>query len=245
MSAITIFQKCADIQRDIFYKSFMNHNRVGEITCVNDFESEDAYMFERFDVNGLNFIVVFRLVSEDCCIMESKFYKQGPISQFLDKKNEEARKQYAEFLKKLEKEGKTLYQAAEEVEKAGGDPSSVDFKELTRDVLEDSMHPGRRRINGDRNTRLQIVYRQKEIPNDLQKAAIELYELPMPEEVFDFLTAVGSEAREKWEAQHLVPTLAGVELGCHLPFFHKVVNVIPEVYRFPEKEVDVMSKLNI
>ena len=239
MSSIDLFQKCADIQRDLFYRNFMANNKVGEITCVNAHETEDSYLFERFEVNGVGFIVPFRLVCEDSCIMENRYYEQKTVQELVSLKNTEQKQRYADFMKKLEKENKTLAQVADEIEKAGGDPRSVDYKEFTRDMLEDSLHPGRRRINGDRNSRIQIMYRQQDIPNDLQKSAVETFELPMPAEVLDFITILDGKEREEWMETHLTPTLKEVELGCHLPFFHKVTNVIPIIYRFPEREVDV------
>jgi len=245
MQAITIFQKCADIQRDIFYKQFMSANKLGEMTCVNSIDNEDSFIFERFEVNGVGFIVAFRLASEDTCISEGIHYEEQPVANLVELKNNEGKERYAEFMKKLEKENKTLQQVAEEVAAQGGDPNSVDFHEFTRDTLESQLQPGRRRINGDRRSRIHIMYRQQEVPSDLQKPAVELFELGMPEPILDYLAMLLGDERDRWEDEHLVPTLNGVDLGCHLPFLAHVTTIVPIVYRFPQREVDMMRAANM
>jgi hypothetical protein len=107
------------------------------------------------------------------------------------------------------------------------------------------MTPGRRRINGDRNTRIQILYRQTEIPSDLQQPALEVFELPMPESVMDLLVTLQEEDRESWKKEHLVENKTQADLGCHLPFLKERVDVYPAIYRFPEKELDVSRAANI
>lgn len=239
MDSLTVFHQCADTQKKLFYRHFLNNNKVGEITCVNGLENEDSYLFERFEVNGVGFIVVFRLVSEDSMISEGISYRERAVEDFVALKRNEIRKKYDEFLERLRVEGKTLAQAAEEVQKAGGDPAMVDYKEFTREQLEDTMAPGRRRINGDRNTRIQILYRQTEIPNDLQRAGLEVFELPMPEAVMDLLVTLQEEDRISWKKENLVDNDVRDDLGCHLPFLKGSVDVHPSIYRFPEKELDV------
>lgn len=245
MDALTVFHQCADTQKKLFYRHFLCNNKVGEITCVNGLENEDSYLFERFEVNGVGFIVVFRLACEDSMIAEGMTYRERPIEDFVAIKRDEVRKRYDEFLERLKVEGKTLAQAAEEVQKAGGDPSIVDYKEFTRAQLEDTMTPGRRRINGDRNTRIQILYRQTEVPSDLQQAGLEVFELPMPESVMDLLVTLQEEEREEWKSQHLVDNDVKDDLGCHLPFLKTRIDVYPSIYRFPEKELDVSRAAGI
>lgn len=245
MNSNRVFEKCAEIQQKLFCKHFLSNNRTGEIVCVNALDNEDSFMFERFEVSGVHFIATYRLLGEDSLITEDFYYDQKPVAHFVEIKRDEIKQKYDEFLNRLRVEKKTLAQAAEEIEKAGGDPSSVDYKEFTRDMLEDTMHPGRRRINGDRNTRIQVLYRQTEIPNDLQKAALNVYELPMPDCVLDLLPLITEKEREEWKEMHLEPNASKHDLGCHLPFLKTCVDVLPVIYRFPERELDVERVANI
>ena len=245
MSALATLAECAETQKRLFYKQFLNNNKIGEIVCVNGFENSDSFLFERMEVHGVGFIVTFRLVGEDSLISEGLHFEERPVAQFVLEKKSEMEVKYKKFMDHLKKENKTLATVAEDIRKAGGDPSVVDYKEFTRDILEDSMHPGRRRINGDRNTRIQVMYRQEDIPNDLQKPALEVFELPMPDEVSEFLLAYQEDAREAWIASHLVPCPPGLDMGCHLPFLKQKCDVKPVIYRFPERELDMERAANL
>ena len=244
MSALQTFLDCAEIQKKLFFSSFLEHNRIGEIICVNGIDNEDSYLFERFDVHGKGFVVSFRLMSEDTLISEQIHYSTQPVATFVKSKNEELWGRYNDFLKKLAQEGKTVESYKQELLQQGADTRSADFKEFTRETLEDTLAPGRKRINGDRNTRIQIMQRQVEIPNDLQKPAVNVYELPMPAQVCDYLLCLTAEEREDWEKENLVDTVKGsYHLGCSLPFLKDRVEVAPDIYHFPERELDVEREL--
>ena len=245
MAALATLERCADIQKRLFYKQFLNNNKVGEIICVNGVDNADSFLFERMEINGVGFVVAFRLMGEDSLISEGCYYQEYPVADFVHLKEAEGKMQYQKFMAQLKKENKTLATVAEAVRLAGGDPSSVDYKEFTRTQLEDSLPPGRRRINGDRNTRLQILFRQYDIPNDLQKAALEVYELPLPESAIELLTSYKEEDREAWIAEHLVQCPAGIDMGCHLPFLNTTCDVHPIIYRFPERELDMERAANL
>ena len=244
MSAIQTFLDCAEIQKKLFFANFLCNNKVGEIICVNGVDNEDSFLFERFDVHGRAFIVSFRLLSEDSLISEQIHYAYAPVAEFVESKNHELRKNYQEFLNKLEKEGKTLMEYTAELVQNGGDARSVEFKTFTRDVLEDTMAPGRKRINGDRNSRIQIMQRQVDIISDLQRPALNVYELPMPIPIFDYLLCLTDTDRKKWEDENLVDTIKGIQdMGCRLPFLKNREEVEPIIYTFPEKEVDIEREL--
>lgn len=239
MSAIAALRECGNIQKKMFFGHFMANNKIGEITCVNGIDNEDTFLFERFEVSGVHFIVCFRLMSEDSCDSGNVFYLQQTIADFVALKQEEQDVRYTLFLKKLLEEGKTLDEFKEEIMAKGGDATSVDKVVFTRELIEDTMECGRRRINGDRNTRIQILHRHTDIPNDLQKAALSAFVLPMPEELKELMTLVESEKKEEWQDKYLSPMIRDEVVACHLPMFSAIVDVKPIIYRFPEREVDV------
>jgi len=243
MSALDVLMECAEIQKKLFFNSFLSGNKLGEITCVNGVDNEDSYMFERFEVHGKGIVVVFRLLCEDTLISENISFSYIGIESFIAEKNKEMRNRYEIFLERLAIEGKTLQEAKQEMMSQGGDPTTLDFKEFSRDLLEDTLHPGRKRINGDRNTRLQIMHRQSEIPSDLQRPRLNVFELPMPTELLDYLVAVSEDARIKWEEDNLDASPRYAELACKLPFLRKVTDVFPRIYEFPDKELDVEREL--
>lgn len=237
--AIETLRDCAETQKRLFLSQFMSSQKIGEINCVNGFETDDTILFERFEVHGLGFIVCFRLLSEDAMDAIGKKYEELPIQEFLIRKNQDLLTKYNHFLDALKEEGKTLQEVKLEIVQKGGDATSVDFKELTRDTLEDTLHPGRKRINGDRNTRIEILHRHTEIPNDLQKAALSVFVLPTPQAVKELLPFTEAEEKEVWKDVNLVPMIRDQVIGCHLPMLKDVVNVYPTIYRFPAKELDV------
>ena len=243
--AIDTLRECAEIQKRLFLSQFMSTKKVGEINCVNSFETDDTILFERFEVHGLGFIACFRLNSEDACDSIAKKYEEYPIQDFLTRKNEDLWTKYNLFLDKLKEEGKTLDEQRAEVARQGGDVKSLDFQELTREQLEDTLHPGRKRINGDRNTRIEILHRHTEIPNDLQKAALSVFVLPTPLQVKALLPLVEAEEKDVWKDLNLVPMIRDQVIGCHLPMLKEVIQVYPIIYRFPEKELDVASAANL
>ena len=126
-----------------------------------------------------------------------------------------------------------------EVQAAGGDPTQFDLKEFTRFHLEEMLAPGRKRINGDRHSRIQIMHRHTEIPNDLQKPAVSTFELPLAPEVEAYYAFTDMSAQSEWAQLHLLPMTREYDVGCYLPLLKRVIDVYPVIYRFPEKEVDV------
>jgi hypothetical protein len=193
-------------------------------------------LFERFD----DFIVTFRLLGEDTLNARGVNLPGYPVEEFVKEKADEQSEKYKQFLHQLVLEKKTLEEVKQEIEKAGGDPAQVDLVPFTRYHLEEMLQPGRKRINGDRKTRIQVMCRSKEIPNDLQLPPVWVYVLPMPEEVKHFYEKLESlEEREQWEAHHLQPMLRDFEVGCHLPMLKEVIEVKPKIYRFPEKELQL------
>ena len=235
-SGLELLRECGEQQKRLFYEQFMSSGKVGEITCINGQDDEDTYMFERFS----DFIVGFRLLGEDSCISAGKTLVERPVADFVQEKASEQTEKYKKFLHQLVLEKKSLEEVKEEVAQSGGDPASLDLVPFTRHHLEEMLPSGRKRINGDRNTRIQVMVRSKEIPSDLQLPAVWVYILPNPEEVDVFYNKLETlEDREDWESVHLQPMFRDVNVGTHLPMLKRVIDVYPTVYRFPDKEVQV------
>lgn len=239
MSSLDLLKECAEIQKRLFWKTFFSSGKAGEITCVNGVDNEDTIMYERFD----HFIVCFRLLCEDSCDAIGKHYVERPVQELVVQKGAEQTKRYTDFLKTLVLEKKSLDELKAEVLASGGDPSQYDLKEFTRFHLEEMLAPGRKRINGDRHTRIQIMHRHTEIPNDLQKPAVSVFELPLPEEIETYYGFTDMDAQSRWGQENLLPMTREYDVGCYLPLLKRVVDVFPTIYRFPEKEVDVESQL--
>lgn len=236
MDAGSLLRSCADLQRTLFYEQFMSTGKAGEITCVNGVDSTDMVLFERFS----EFIVAFRLLSEDTCDATDRKYKELPVEEFIKEKGAEQSEKYKKFLHELVLQKKSVEDIKQEIVEQGGDPAQVDYIPFTRSHLEEMLQPGRKRINGDRNTRIQVMARSADIPNDLQRPALSVYVLPMPPEVDHFYNSIASlEERSEWEDENLQPMFRDVHVGTSLPLYKHVINVMPTVYRFPEKEVDV------
>jgi hypothetical protein len=241
MNALETLRACGDLQRELFYTQFMSSGKAGEITCVNGVDNTDTVLFERFS----EFIVVFRLLSEDSCDASDRHYKELPVEEFIKEKSHEQSEKYKHFLHQLVLEKRSLEDVKQEILAAGGDPASVDLIPFTRSHLEEMLQPGRKRINGDRNTRIQIMTRSSDIPNDLQRPAVIVHVLPMPAQVDHFYNSITTlEERSEWEDENLMPMMRDFEVGTSLPMYKHVINVLPTIYRFPEKEVDVERAMN-
>lgn len=240
MNALATLRACADLQRSLFYQQFMSSGKPGEITCVNGVDNEDTIMFERFS----EFIVAYRLLSEDSCDAIGKIYEERPVDEFVKEKAEEQSVKYKQFLHSLVLEKRTVEEIKEEIVASGGDPTQVDYVPFTRHHLEEMLAPGRKRINGDRNTRIQVMMRSAEIPNDLQRPALLVYVLPMSPLVSHFYDSITTlEERAEWEDENLEPMLREQQVGTSLPMFKKVVEVKPIIYRFPAREIDVEKNM--
>jgi hypothetical protein len=241
MNAPQTLRACADLQRELFYAQFMSSGKPGEITCVNGVDNSDTVLFERFS----EFIVAFRLLSEDTCDATDRHYREAPVEEFIKEKSGEQSEKYKQFLHSLVLEKKSIDDIKEEIVASGGDPASVDFVPFTRSHLEEMLQPGRKRINGDRNTRIQIMMRSSDIPSDLQRPAVLVYVLPMPPEVDHFYNSITTlEERAEWEDENLEPMFRDVHVGTSLPMYKHVISVMPTIYRFPDKEVDVERELS-
>lgn len=240
MSAVHLLRQCADLQRELFLTQFMSSGKAGEITCVNGVDNSDTILFERYP----DFIVVFRLLSEDSCDGSGRHYTQRPVEEFIQEKSVEQSEKYKQFLHSLVLEKRSLDEVKEEIVAGGGDPSSVDLVPFTRSHLEEMLAPGRKRINGDRNTRIQVMMRSSDIPNDLQRPAVLTYTLPTSPDVEYFYKGIRTlEERAEWEDENLEAMLRESQVGTSLPMLKKVVEVLPTIYRFPENEVDVEKQM--
>jgi hypothetical protein len=241
-TGLDLLRQSGELQRKLFFEQFMSSGKVGEITCVNGVDNEDTILFERYE----DFIVTFRLWSEDNCLAGNKHFVERPVEEFVREKAQEQSEKYKAFLHNLVLQKRTIEDVKKEIEEQGGDPAQVDLVPFTRFHLEEMLQPGRKRINGDRNTRIQVMMRSREIPNDLQKPAVWIYVLPKPLEVKTFYEDLETlEDREAWESTHLQPMMRDHDVGCHLPMLQRVIDVFPTVYRFPEKEVDVERAANL
>lgn len=243
MDAVETLLDCGEIQKKLFFKQFLATNQIGEITCVNSADTEDSFIFERFEVNGVGLVVVFRLLSEDSVIVAGREPAHYPIDVFIASKATETLARYEKMILQLEKDGKTLADVKKELVESGRDPCIVDYRAFDRNVLEETLQPGRKRINGDRGSRLQILQRQHEIPNDLQKPALNEYVLPLPEQIKEFMQITNTEERQQWQDMHLRESPRQIDLGCHLPLLMNVVDVYPKIFKCPDKELDVESQM--
>jgi len=244
-SAYETFMEVGETQRRLFYRNFLSNNRVGEIVCVNGFDDEDSFLFERFEVNSVGFIVCFRLVSEDSMISESISHSYVPVADFIQLMNTVLVRKHKDLLKKIETEGTTMAKLKKELEDEGRDPSVLDCVEFTRDKLEAELTTGRKRVSGDRSTEIQLLQRQLEVPNNLQRPRLNRYVLPLPDEIYSLVESKSDEETEQWKKDYLVSTPTGMELGCHLPLLRDKIDVFPTIYSFPEKEFDVEKALGL
>ena len=167
--AIDLLISAGENQKRLFFSNFLSSNKVGEIICAQGDESGDTYMFERWSVTGLDFIVAFRLLSEDSLIVSDISYQYQTIQSFVDSKESDNRRRFELLETSLkEKRNMTLDEYRAEVEASGRDSSFLRYEEFTRDMIEDRLPPGKKTIQGDRNSCIVVLERQKDIPNDLQ-----------------------------------------------------------------------------
>ena len=129
MSAIVDLRKCGDIQRTIFYSSFLSHRQVGEMICVSDQPTGDSYIFEHWQIHGVDFVACFHLLSEDSLITSGIHFTYRPHEILLEEKTARQRVLHQQFLEKIEAEGKTLAEIKRKAELAGKDPSMFDCNE--------------------------------------------------------------------------------------------------------------------
>jgi hypothetical protein len=242
MSAVNDLRKCGDIQRTIFFTNFLVHNQVGEMICVSDESTGDSYMFERWQINGVDFVACFRLLSEDSLISAGIHYVYKRHEILLEEKTYRQRQLHQQFLDKLAAEGKTLAEVKRKAEAQGKDPTLLDCKEYTRDMLEDKLPAGKKTIQGDRNTYIEVLERQQEVPNDLQRPRLNRFILTPSKSIRDFI-ATSEESFEEsialFKSEHLEYAPRDIPVNTSLPFLRETILVVPEIFEFPAKELNM------
>jgi hypothetical protein len=242
MSAVNDLRKCGDIQRTIFFTNFLVHTQVGEMICVSDESTGDSYMFERWQINGVDFVACFRLLSEDSLISAGIHYVYKRHEILLEEKTYRQRQLHQQFLDKLAAEGKTLAEVKRKAEAQGKDPTLLDCKEYTRDMLEDKLPAGKKTIQGDRNTYIEVLERQQEVPNDLQRPRLNRFILTPSKSIRDFI-ATSEESFEEsialFKSEHLEYAPRDIPVNTSLPFLRETILVVPEIFEFPAKELNL------
>lgn len=242
--AIDLLVSAGEHQKRLFYSNFLSSNKVGEIICVQCDDSGDTYMFERWSVTGLDFIVAFRLLSEDSMIVSDISYQYQPIQSFVDAKESDNRRRFEQLETSLkEKRNMTIEEYRAEVEASGRDASFLRYEEFTRDHIEDRIPPGKKTIQGDRNSCIVVLERQKDIPNDLQRARLNEYVMGMPDEILQLMNHENDDEMKGFSTNFLKLAPKSLGLSTTLPFFIHTQIIKPTIYAFPEKEVDVEREL--
>lgn len=256
--SIELLRQAGEHQKKMFYSNFLKNNKVGEMICVNCDDSGDTYLFERWQVNGVDFIVSFCLRSEDSLLVAGINYTYKPIEGFVEEKERDNKRRFDSLAKDLmEKRKMTVDELCDEIERGGKDSSFLRYVEFTRDQIEDRLPPGKKTIQGDRNSCILVLERQKEIPNDLQRPRLNEYVLGMPEAILQLINhSVGVEVEEDesprsmmnlmkdFASDYLQPAPREMQLSTTLPFFRYTQFVTPTIYAFPERELDVERELN-
>ena len=238
-SAIAALLDAGDNQRKLFFRNFLTHNKIGEMICVNDEERGDTIIFERWMVNGIQFVAAFCLLSEESLIVSGKTVLYQNHENLLDIKTSQQRVMYEKFLDKLAAENMTLEEVKKKLMDKGEETSHLDFKPYTRDMIEDRLPPGKKTIMGDRNSTIEVLERQKEIPSDLQRARLNRYVLVCPESIEELKKISSEEELSEWEERYLVKPPREIELSTTVPFLKDLVYITPTIYSFPEKEAIV------
>jgi hypothetical protein len=242
--AIDLLVSAGEHQKRLFYSNFLSNNKVGEIICVQCDDSGDTYMFERWSVTGLDFVVAFRLLSEDSMIVADMSYQYQPIQSFVDAKESDNRRRFEQLETSLkEKRNMTIEEYRAEVEASGRDASFLRYEEFTRDHIEDRIPPGKKTIQGDRNSCIVVLERQKDIPNDLQRARLNEYVMGMPDEILQLMNHENDDEMKGFSTNFLKFAPKSLGLSTTLPFFIHTQIIKPTIYAFPEKEVDVEREL--
>lgn len=246
MSSIATLKRCGDIQREIFFSNFLHHNKVGEMTCVNDEGSGDTFLFERWRIHGVDFVACFRLLSEDSLITHDISFAYRPHEELLAIKSERQLQLYTEFVEKLRAEGKTVEEVKAKAVAQGKDPTLFDYSPYTREMLEEKLPAGKKTIMGDRNTVIEVLERQQEIPNDLQRPRLNRYFLEV-DATIKSLMALSEDVEEdvlesqckEWIERFLVNAPRGINLRTVVPFLRETIEIVPTIYEFPAKELNV------
>lgn len=241
--AIELLVSAGEHQKRLFYSNFLTHNKIGEIICVQCDDSGDTYLFERWSVKDIDFVVAFRLLSEDSMIVSDISYQYEPIQSFVDAKEMDNRQRLEDIERNLrEKRNMTVEEYRAELEAAGNDASHLKYEEFTRDHIEERLPPGKKTIRGDRNSCIVVLERQKEIPNDLQRARLNEYVVSIPPEVLHFMNQDEEEGKG-FSTTFLKYAPKSIGLATTLPFFCHTQMIKPTIFAFPEKEMDVEKHL--
>jgi hypothetical protein len=242
MSALLDLERCGDIQRSIFFSNFLIHNQVGEMICVNDESTGDSYLFERWRIHGVDFVACFHILSEDSLITAGIGFRYRPHEILLEEKTARQQVLHQQFLDKLAAEGKTLAEVKKKAEAAGKDSSLFDLKVYTREMLEEKLPAGKKTIQGDRNSTIEVLERQQEIPNDLQRPRLNRYFLEPNKVIRDFVDTpenILEESIEHFKATHLDMSPKHLPINSKLPFLRETIIIHPEIFEFPAKELQV------
>jgi len=230
-----LLRRCGDYQRSLFYEQLLGTGKDGEITAVNRLDTDDTILFERCD----GFMLCTVLLGEEHFNITGKAVSVRPVAELVREKNNELSGKYKQFLDMLVREKKSLEQFKGEYAKSGGNPDELTFNELTRHHLDEMLKPGRKRINGSRSDRIQVMLRSSEIPNDLQLAPILVYEPEFPTEVKAYFELEDEELRQEWRDRYLIPIPKELGLKTSLPMLKDACYAGYTRYDFPEKEVQV------
>lgn len=162
----------------------------------------------------------------------------------MDAKESDNRRRFEQLETSLkEKRNMTLEEYRAEIEREGRDASFLRYEEFTRDHIEDRIPPGKKTIQGDRNSCIVVLERQKDIPNDLQRARLNEYVMGMPDEILQLMNHENDDEMKGFSTNFLKLAPKSLGLSTTLPFFIHTQIIKPTIYAFPEKEVDVEREL--
>jgi hypothetical protein len=222
-------RECGTFQEKMFFRHFMSTGRVGEIMASQISDEGDRVFFERFSVADIQFVVSFRIYMEDTMIMNGMNFSYKKIEDFVAVRENENRIRFRDR----------------------GKPDEV-YEEFTRAMIDDRLTPGKMTINGDRNTQIRILYRQLDVPSDVQQPRLNEYILLKPLEVLELEQYVDRfENQDLTEAEYL-RELADWKrinldmdmkatfphLGTGVAFLKQTYRVTPRIYEWPV-EIDV------
>lgn len=228
-----MLRRCGEFQRRLFFEQLLSSGKDGEITAVNQLDTDDTILFERCD----GFMLCTILHGEEHYNITGETFPIRPIEELIREKNRELSEKYKQFLDMLVREKKSLDEFKQEYSKTGGNPDELNYTELTRHHLDEMLKPGRKRINGSRTDRIQVMVRSSDIPNDLQLPPILVYRLEYPPEVEEYFSLETEEDLATWRSHHLVPTPPELGLKTTLPMLKQACFIGFTRYDFPEKEV--------
>lgn len=228
-SASEVLSLCGAFQQKMFFRHFMSTGRVGEIMASQVTDEGDRIFFERFCVADVSFVAMFKILMEDTMIIEGVQFSYKKIEDFVAMRESENRRRFNDRAK------------ADDV-----------YEEFTRSMVDERLTPGKMTINGDRNTQIRILFRQTDIPSDVQQPRLNEYVLLKPLEVIeleqhldmfekgiiteeDYLLRIAGWkfANLEFEAQKDHP-----DLGTSIPFLKGCNRVTPRIYEWPI-EIDV------